>query len=79
MSGQRLTEAIRPANVLDGRTIHVKFLVTKRHPDLLYDPDTDTDPVPDSTRFPSSLSFRQQVIAPFPAISTFGKIVGRSG
>jgi hypothetical protein len=32
--------------------------VTKRHPDLLFDPDTDVDPDPDIIRFPLSFSFR---------------------
>jgi hypothetical protein len=28
--------------------------VAKRHPDLLFDPDTDADPDPDFIRFPLS-------------------------
>jgi hypothetical protein len=72
MPGQCLTEPIRPANVIDGCSIHVQFLVAKRHSDLLFDPDTDTDPDPDFIRFPLSFSFRQQVIEPFPAIFTVG-------
>ncbi|MFZ4396484.1 MAG: hypothetical protein ACOYOU_12745, partial [Kiritimatiellia bacterium] len=32
--------------------------MAKRHPDLLFDPDTDTDP--DINRFPLSFSFRQR-------------------
>jgi hypothetical protein len=39
--------------------------VAKRHPDLLFDPDTDTDP--EFIRFPLPFSFRQR-----PAITSGG-------
>jgi hypothetical protein len=40
--------------------------VAKRHPDLLFDPDTDADP--DFIRFSLSFSFRQSKDSFFPAI-----------
>jgi hypothetical protein len=61
--GRFLPFYIRPVprklHTLAGCSIHVQFLVAKRHPDLLFDPDTDADPDPDFIRFPLSFSFRQ--------------------
>ncbi len=51
--GRFLPFCIRPVprkqHTLAGCTIHVQFLVAKRHSDLFFDPDpdTDTDPAPD--------------------------------
>jgi len=46
---QPLAEAVRPANVLDRRPVHVQLLMPESHGspfNLDIDPDTDPDPDP---------------------------------
>jgi hypothetical protein len=49
---QTLAESVSPPDVVNGRAIHIKFLVSKSH-FVSFDSDTDTDPDPDPDSEPT--------------------------
>jgi hypothetical protein len=44
---ETFAESVSPPDVIDGRAVHIKFLMSKTHA-IPFDSDTDTDSDPDS-------------------------------